>query len=691
MPGESSRNLTAADLLSCVQVSDPQISPDGRWVTYQTRRTLLEENAYLSDLWITRVGEQASERKLTEHEPNSNAYPEFKASWAPDGTMLSYFAPGRGLTVLEVSEGQVTSRKELKELQAHYDGNANVVTAMRWSPDGRYIAFLQSGSPEQAPAPETAVRIDITKGGTIGAQTIYPPAVLSVLEVKSGEVDRLTDASLDVKGMDWSPDSERLVLSALSANTRSHYLEADLYVVERDSHELRPLVQQAGGDTSPLWSPDGRWIAFWSQMGSDDWGWTYLATPAVIPAEGGEPTYLIANLLDELVCGKRNMFWADDSTGIYIEQPHQLTNRLFRIPLEGGRLDRVTPDDDVYRSDFSHAGGTVAFTEQGLVSPPDVFVSPISEFRPQRVTEANPWTAERDWPEVRRFEWKSRDGKLDIPGYALLPSDYDDNKRYPLSVEVVGGPSVSSMKFFVWNPFPNLLFATEGYVHFVPNTRGRAGGAGRDFALAIRDEMSFLLNPFQDVLAGVDLMVEQGIADPDRIGIMGHSYGGGMTATAVVHSDRFAAAAFHEGVTDFVYHLFKSAGDPVFRKHQYDQGAMTAPYEKDGLATAVRESPIYHVENARTPTLIEAGELALHEHATLLANALEYFGVPYEYYLYPRTGHVTYEPKLIADELRRKLDWFGYWLKGEPYSDPHRQAEYDAWKNGSGRPRSPRD
>lgn len=686
MPGENPKKLTAADLLNTVQVSDPQLSPDGRWVTYQTRHTLLEDNAYRSDLWIARVGERGSERKLTEHEPSGNPYPAFRASWSPDATMLAYFAPGTGLTVLEVSEGEVTSRKELKDLQAHYDDNANSVTDMRWSPDGRFIAFLQSESPQPVPPPQTAVRIDITKGGSIGAQTTYPPAVLAVLEVKSGEVATLTDSSLDVKDVDWSPDSDQLVLSALSADTRSHYLEADLYVVERESGTLRPLLQQPGGDTAPVWSPDGRWIAYWSQMGSDDWGWTYLATPAVIPADGGEPKYLIANLLDEIAFRKpheRNLFWSDDSTGIYTEQAHELTNRLFYIPLEGGRLERVTPDDDLYRSEFTYAAGAVAFTQQSLTSPADVFVSPLAEFNPTRVTEANPWTVERDWPEMRRFTWKSRDGKFDIPGYALLPPDYDEAKQYPLSVEVVGGPSVSSMKFSVWNPFPNLLFATEGYVHFVPNTRGRAGGSGRDFALAIRDEGSFLRSAFEDVLAGVDLMVEEGIADPDRIGIMGHSYGGGMTATAVVHSDRFAAAAFHEGVTDFVYHLFKSAGDPVFRKHQYDQGAMTAPYEEAGLATAVRESPIYHVQNAQTPTLIEAGELALHEHATLLANALEYFGVPYDYYLYPRTGHVTFEPKLVADELQRKLDWFGFWLKGEPYSDPELQGVFDQWKTRS--------
>lgn len=681
MPGELQK-LTAQDLFDAVQVGDPQISPDGRWVTYQTREMLLAENSYRSDLWIARADQAGNGRRLTEHAPSPNAYPQFRASWSPDSTTLAYFAPGSGLTLLELSEGEVTSKKELEELSAHFDGNANSVTEMRWSPDGRHIAFLQSEPPAEQPKPETAVRIDITKGGTIGAQVSYPPAALSLLEVKSGEVKKLTDSSLDVKDLDWSPDSQRLALSALSAGTRSHYLEADLFVVEVESRRVTPLLQQAGGDTGPVWSPDGRSIAFWSQMGSDDWGWTYLATPAVIPADGGEPRYLIENLLDEFVFSKRNLFWSEDSAALYVEQPHELTNRLFRIPLEGGTLERVTPADDVYRSEFSFAPatGTVAFTEQSLVSPPDVFVSPLSTFAATQVTDVNPWTTERAWPEVRRFEWKSTDGKHDIRGYALFPPDYDATKKYPLSVEVVGGPSVSSMKFFVWNPFPNLLFATEGYVHFVPNTRGRSGGAGKAFALAIRDEQSFLLNPFQDVLAGVDLMIEQGIADPERLAIMGHSYGGGMTATAVAHSERFVAAAFHEGVTDFVYHLFKAAGDPVFRKHQADQGAMGPPYEDEYLATAVRESPIYHLRRATTPTLIESGEHALHEHGTLFANALEYFGVPYEYYLYPRTGHVTFEPQLVQDELRRKIDWFGYWIKGQAYSDPHKQAEFDRWK-----------
>jgi dipeptidyl aminopeptidase/acylaminoacyl peptidase len=153
-----------------------------------------------------------------------------------------------------------------------------------------------------------------------------------------------------------------------------------------------------------------------------------------------------------------------------------------------------------------------------------------------------------------------------------------------------------------------------------------------------------------------------------------------MTATVITHSDRFTAAAFHEGVSDFVYHLFTGSGDAVFRKHKADQGALGPPYEEEYLATAVRESPIYHVRNVTTPTLIESGEHALHEHGTLLANGLHYFGIPYEYYLYPRTGHVTFEPQLVQDELRRKLDWFGYWIQDRPYSDPEKQAKYDEWK-----------
>src|SRR5688572_30166605 len=119
MPGELTK-LTAQDLLDAVQVNHPQISPDGRWVTYQTRQMSVADNSYRSDLWIARVGQSGSDRKLTDHEPDSNAYAEFRASWSPDSTTLAYFAPKGGLTLLELSEGEVTSNKELKDLQAHF-------------------------------------------------------------------------------------------------------------------------------------------------------------------------------------------------------------------------------------------------------------------------------------------------------------------------------------------------------------------------------------------------------------------------------------------------------------------------------------------------------------------------------------------------------------------------------------------
>ncbi|MGW1616740.1 prolyl oligopeptidase family serine peptidase [Streptomyces sp. NPDC002285] len=685
------KKWTIDDLLNVVYPTTPALSPDGQWVIYQTATASMEENAYRHDLWIVPCGASRPPFRLTEHEPVPDDSAEFRVSWSPDSSAIAWLPPGGGLAQTSIEDGRATGTRKLIDGQAEEPASGHI-SALRWSPDGRRLAIITAHTPKSGPPSMAAVEMDITRYPTLGddftvaEQVPPPPSSLEVVDALSGALVWTTDASFDVKTFGWAPDSRQIAFSAIrdDAVGLGHYLEGCLYLADLDADEVKTLVDQRGGDAGPVFSPDGSRIAFWSQMGSEAWGWSYVVTPAVVSVNGGEPAYPLSAHLEELdaVYWDNDLVWSADGGHLLFLAQHDLTSDLFRVAASGGVPEHISTDPDLWYDEFSFAGGRVAFTVQSPTRPPDIHVSELEAFTARRLTDVNPWVAGLAEPRVRRLSWKSSDGRWDIEGYLLLPPGHEDGRTMPTLVEAVGGPAMVPTKFpGSWAPFPNLIFASEGYAVLVPNTRGRHG-FGVSFRRAQELEGSFALGGLEDLHAGVDSVVARGIADPTRLGVMGHSYGGALTGHAITRN-RFHAAAFHEGVVELVRPLLLRYGSPTFRAHMRNQGGVGSPYCTEDLATVMRESAIYAIDRARTPSLIEAGELSLPEQAAILASGLAYHGVPHEFVLYPRTGHVFLEPVLRVDAYTRQLAWFGYWLLDRPLPDPVKQEKFDVWKRAS--------
>jgi len=660
------------DLLAVNMIGSPwgtsqvQISPDGKWVVYQMRKTLFDQNKYVFDLWLIDSEGKAEPKQLTHNDPTTRSMAFLTPRWSPNSKTIAYFATGEeGKEIALISMDDFSEhRLNLTEgLRAGFDVRIRgTVSDFKWSPDGRSIAFT-AGSPsgvEKDSKPMAGIEVDVMwhpkRAGPVSPTLIY------TVEINTEKVRSITDDLLNVHTFDWSPDGTKMVLSASGDTQWDNFMKTDLYVVDVESGKVSSLIKQPGSDSGPVWSPDGRWIAFNSQRGVLDW--RYTTSLAVIPALGGEPVYPAEDFKREVGSSPRRVRFSPDCRTLYFEAPYHMTHQLFSVPLRGGKVVRITPEDTRYYTQFSFSekNRKMAFTVQSVTEPAEIYVSRPSPFQPVRLTEANPQLRNVATSTVEILDWRSKDDKWDIHGILVKPPDYRADKKYPLLVFLAGGPSMLRQKFNFGDHYPLLVFAAREYLVLSPNTRGRYG-YGYDFDHAMVVEKNYAPGPFEDMMAGVDLLIEKCLADPERLGVIGFSYGAYLTAFTVTQTDRFKAASMGDGISNVPYTIFPAGGDPSAAQLIHDLWGFDPPYDPEELKEMMRQSPIHHIQNVKTPMLLEYGsESYAPDHGRILFHGLQFFRVPSEFVVYPRTGHGITEPVLIKDSYDRNLEWFDYWV-----------------------------
>lgn len=400
-----------------------------------------------------------------------------------------------------------------------------------------------------------------------------------------------------------------------------------------------------GHQAALSFSPDGRRVAYVGTAGED---WMYVATPKVLDLETQQVVDLLndhreAGVFPGLWC--EWLSWSPDASRLRYAAAHSIAHGLFSVDIEGRELRPVTPEDGAWFAGLALAAGRLPFARETTTEPPELFVTDLETWAPRRLTWLNPHWDELDAPDVRRIVYRSADDRWDIQALLVLPPEHCDGQRHPLIVEVAGGPIMVRTSFGGSIHFPVLAFASAGYTVAIPDTRGWGQGFPESFTRAIEHGRSAQVNPFSDPLAGVQHLVAEGIADPERLGICGHSYGGSVTALGITLTDRFAAAAVHDCPGDMLMVAFQRPGDLSLAALQHTMGDRDLP-------------------------------AAAHAAAAL--------GIRYELVIYPRQHHVSEEPVMILDSNRRNLAWFDCWLRALPYPDAPTQARYEAWK-ASGR------
>jgi dipeptidyl aminopeptidase/acylaminoacyl peptidase len=644
---------TSDDVLALKTVSDPRVSPDGRTVAYVVESLNAERDAYQTDVWLVpAAGGEA--RALA-----SSAVGDDTPRWSPDGRFVAFLSerPRPGATGDEAAE----AKRQIWLIRP--DGGEAVpltsapgaVSAFEWSADGRTIGFLA-----REPKSEERRKREKEKDDAWTPSELYPWNRLWVIDVATKAPRQLTSGALHVGGFSLSPDGKRIAFSGQSTPLIPDSFRSELYVVESAGGTPVPLVARKGPDTSPAWSPDGKWIAFVSQDGRDE-DWYTNSYACVVAAAGGAPRNLTA-AFDEEVGGA--LLWTPDSTALVFSALEKTAGHLYRVSLDG-RVEALTrgPEVDAAAS-LDRAGETLVFLRQDSVRPREVWALKLPRAAaaktrraapetPRALTDTNPQVRERLSFPKQLVTWKGADG-WEMEGLVVYPPGYAQGSRVPLALNVHGGPAGTHTNSFtaasrLWG-WP--LFAQAGYAIFFPNPRG-SGGYGEKFRAAnVRD---WGRKDYEDLMKGVDALVERGIADPERLTVNGWSYGGFMTSTVVTKTDRFKSAIVGAAVTNLA--SFTGTADiPDFARSYF----RSWPWEDP--AAYVEHSALFHAGKVKTPSLVVHGDRDDRVPVTQgweFYNALRASGVPTDLLILPRQPHGPREPKL----LRTCHEWFLRWTE----------------------------
>jgi len=655
------RPLVIADMFQIKRVGSPVVSPDGEWVAYTVSTPSSPSKRGGTQIWMTPTSGEAEPIAMT-----AKGYSASSPEWSPDGKYLSFMAT-RGDSAR--SQVWVLDRRmgEGQELTKEKWG----INGYRWSPDGSKILLTirdpdpidtlpEHKKPKSTP-PWEIDRLQF-KRDRVGYITGNRHAHLYVFDVATKKTTQITSGDFDAGSAVWSPDGTKVAFVANRTENPDGNSNSDIWVVDADNTDkgahLTQVTTNEGSDGSPVWSPDGEWIAHVT-VTEPELIWYAVNKLAVVRADGSGELRILTGELDRNVSSPK---YSEDGRSIFVRIEDSAENHLGLVNLRNGPIQRpisgklsmggfdLGPDDEIYasvaRTDLS--GEIFAADGDGkLTQLTKVNEAFFKRTRLGRVFDAT---------------FPSADG-TEVEGIFYLPPGYQEGMKYPTLLRIHGGPvSQYSLSF----NFEAHLFAANGYVVVTTNPRG-SSGYGQEFSHALWADWG---GPdYDDVMGGVDYAIEQGWADPDKLGVGGWSYGGILTDHIITKTDRFKGAI--TGASEFLYVT------------NYGHDHYQLQWEKElGLPWENREaweriSPFNKVENITTPTLIMGGEKDWNvpiNNGEQLYQALRRMGRETQLVVYPGQGHGLAVPAYQVDRYERYLKWYDKYVKqlSEPVAEEGR-------------------
>lgn len=603
-----------------------------------------EKSEYLTQIYLTDV-DGSDPIQLTCDETSSD-----DPQWSPDGEWLAFTSSRLGrnnVWLVRVCDGET---QQLTDVQTG-------VSSFKWSPDGEWIAFTAIDPPTFQE--EQAIK-EKNDAWVVGEKVKMHH--LFVIPIKAGQGDKrevrqltagdYTVGIADLPGLyDWSPDSQTIAFTHARTPKADDWSSADISLVDVGNATIQPLVCTEAPAIEPFFSPDGCWIAY-KQFDVPSCYWDSVVH--LVPASGGA-----ARPLAETFDGRANVFgWSADGSKLYYLEWYGTTVRLCALPIEGVPEVIYEVEGVIWGDTLSRARTLWGFTLETPDKPPEAYISRMDDLIPVQISQVNQETSKLPLGRTDVIRWKSVDG-LEIEGLLTYPVDYHSGKRYPLLLSIHGGPASVWLQTFIGTPSiygPFAAFAARGYAVLRCNVRGSTG-YGKAFRHANYRDWGGM--DFQDVMTGVEHVIAMGIADPKRLGVMGWSYGGFLTASAITQTPhkgtglRFRAAMVGAGITN----LISNAGAADIPSNIPDHFG-GEPWETFDVLCA--RSPVLNVRGVTTPTLIlhgERDERVPISQGYELYNALKRQGCTVKMVVYPRTGHVPHEPKLYQDVMIRTMQW----------------------------------
>ncbi len=630
-------------------VGDPRCSPEGKWIAYTLSTVDVAGDKRDSDVWMASTDGKENIRVT------SSAESETSPKWSPDGKQLSFLssrpgkAKGSQVWVLERRGGEAQQLTDVK----------GRLTAYEWSPNSKQLLLIlreeeddkkdekkpEVGAPEKL-KPIVIDRYSFKRDG-VGYVSGAKRSRLFLFDIETKKLELVTTENFDEAAPAWSPDGKLIAYSGNRSADGDRIPNSDIWIVEAKAGSTpRKLTTFAGSDSQPVWSPDGKSIAYLT--GSEHKMGEYnMSRLAVIPVEGGTPR-IVSAILDRGVTsheftadGKQLEFLVTDDMSVYPA----------RVSVNGGAVERFV-GGKLAMSNIDRSGACMAALVSTDTTPSELYTLEGSTMK--KLTSHNQ-AALKDVKLVTPEEvsFRAKDGN-EVHGLLFKPVDYVPGTKVPFLLRIHGGPNGQDQHAF---KMEEQLFAAAGYAVLNVNYRG-SSGRGQQYTVSIAADWGN--REVMDLHAGVDYAVKLGLADPERLGVGGWSYGGILTNYLIASDTRFKVATSGAGVA---FPLAFYGHDQYIRQYDNEIGP---PWEK-GLEPWIKISyPFLHADRIKTPTMFLGGDKDFN--VPLLGSeqmyqALRNVGTETQLIIYPGENHGIAKPSFQRDRMQRYLDWYAKFLK----------------------------
>ncbi len=624
--------------LKVKSVTAPAPSPDGKHVVWVETRAVMETDKSEMATQIMVASSTGTGRfALTAADKNASA-----PAWAPDSKQVYFLSNRTGkqqLYRIAIDGGEAEALTDWKGALASY----------RLSPDGKLVALTateERADDEKAKKEKRDWTVIDEHTGNAG---------LWVIDAEGDgprKPKKLVGAERHIAEFAWSPDSKRIAYGHVKSPLADHWTTSDLAEVEVEGATVKTLASTNASESDPHYSPDGKHLAF--VRSTDPPRWAQENRVVLMNRVSGE-LRVLPKTFDEQ---PKLIGWTGDSTRMLFAEALRTKQALYAMPVDGPPAVLYTPSTGIAAGAAVNASGThLALTQESSSEPAEVFVMALADRKPVKVSAANAALPKFSLGETRVITWKSKDG-LPVEGLLTLPASYEKGKKYPFLLNIHGGPAGAFSETFLgrYGIYPLAALSEKGYAVLRPNIRG-SSGYGREFRFANYKDWGG--KDYEDLMAGVDEVIKQGIADPEHMGVLGWSYGGYMTSWIVTQTKRFKAAAAGAPVTN-LWSFTGTADIPGFLP-DYFGGEPWAAFDN-----FQKHSPMNFVKGVTTPTLILHGQADLRVPITQgkeFYESLKRQGVTTKMVTYPRMPHGPVEPKFMLDIMTRNMEWMDRYVR----------------------------
>lgn len=678
---------TLEEMIGLKRLDSSKISPDGKFVAYRVRQANWKDNEFVSQIWLANVVTGAR-FQLTRGKKSAG-----QQQWSPDGRWLGFITE-REASAIELPSAEKKEEKpddpSAKEKPSESGGkpaarqiwlispeggeawqlskSESDIDGFQWSKDSKNIAFI-ANVPEAKSSKDRKEQFsdyDVYEKDYSQAQLWLLDVSAAVANSLPVSAKRLTsDFTLNVNSFSWSPDSKRIAFSAAKNPLLAFSGEEDIYLLDLAQNDsVKKIVALSGPDRSPIFSPDGRQLAFSTALAQPYYyyanGHIAVVDIAAVLAKSATTPADVRDLTAKFDEDPDALDWGPE--GIYFVGLQKTNGHLFRVNPATSEIRRISSPDTFLLEDISLSADfkSAAVITEDATHMAELSVTALEPFVPRKLTDLT--SQVKDWKlgSAEVVSWKSHDGAT-IEGVLHKPSDFDPSRKYPLLVIIHGGPTgisrpnLSPDKY----AYPMQIFLSRGALILEPNYRGSAGYGAAFRALNVRN---LGVGDMWDVMSGVDSLIAKGMVDPDKMGSMGWSQGGYISAFLTTHTDRFKAISVGAGISDWTTYYVNTDITPFTRQYLH-----ATPWDDPEIYA--KTSPITTIKHAKTPTLIQQGS---NDKRVPVPDSFELYrglqdqNVPARLILYNGFGHGVNKPKSQRALLQSNLDWFNLYLWGDP-------------------------